>query len=225
MREKIIEAYKTICNKGLVIFSWGNISIKQENNILITPSGIPVDLLSPNKIVEVNYNKEYKGDFKPSVDTGIHLELYKSFDNINSIIHTHSPYVTSFAQARKSIPCLGTTHADYFYQDIPIARDLNKDEIFRDFEKYTGKSVVDTFKNLNINSNNMKACLLPNHGSLVWGESLEKCLENALVLEEIAKLAYRTLTLISPNTKPFMDINIINKHFNRKNGKNKYYGQ
>ena len=223
IKKNVYEAYKKIRENGLVIGSWGNVSACESDSIVITPSGIPIDELNSEKLVKVKLSGDIADtDYKPSVDTDIHLEIYKGFDGVRSVIHTHSEYATIFAQAKMPIPCVGTTHADYFYNEIPIVKDLTKEQIDNDFEKNSGKSIVDFFREYKINPLHMKAALLPSHGPVVWGESIEDAVENAVVLEHIAKLAYRTGIL---NDWPDMDSNLIKKHFFRKHGGESYYGQ
>ena len=226
IKREIINAYKKIVDEGLVILTWGNVSARKGDSIYITPSGVPLKKLKEKKIVNVGLNGEWSNDkFKPSVDTDIHLEIYNSFDKVNCVIHTHSQYATAFAQAKQSIPCLGTTHADYFYGDIPVVEDLTEDEINNDFEKNIGKKVVDFYSKNAVNYLDMKAVLMPNHGSLVWGESIQEAVENAIVLEEVAKMTYRSLNLINIKSDGEMDKNLLDKHFLRKHGDTKYYGQ
>ena len=223
-KEKVYLAYKEIVDNGLVIGSWGNVSCYIESNeiIIITPSGISIDNLSSKKMVSVDIFGNIIDIYsKPSVDIDIHLEIYKGFSGVGSVIHTHSEYATIFSQAKLSIPCVGTTHSDYFYNDIPLVNDLSKDEIDNEFEMNSGKSIVNFFNDNEINPLHMKAALLPSHGPVVWGESIENAVESAIVLEHISKLAYRTLMLKNPK----MDSNLIDKHFFRKHGKDKYYGQ
>ena len=225
-KKEIIRAYKKIVDEKLVILTWGNVSYRKNKSVFITPSGVSLSELSESKIVKVNLNGTYdKSQLKPSVDTNIHLEIYNNFEKVGSVIHTHSQYATSFAQAKQPIPCLGTTHADYFYGDIPVVGDLTEDEINNDFEKNIGKKVVDFYAKNDVNYLQMKAILLPNHGSLVWGETIDEAVENAIVLEEVAKMAYRSLNLININNDGKMDKNLLDKHFLRKHGDTKYYGQ
>ncbi len=223
----VYEAYKKICESGLVIGSWGNVSLRDEVDrdlVTITPSGVSINDLATDKLVSVKISNKnvvgYRG-FKPSVDTDIHLEIYKGFSDVESVIHTHSEYATIFSQAKMSISCMGTTHSDYFYGEIPVVKDLTKSEIDNDFEKNSGKSIVNFFNENNINPLHIKAALLPSHGPVVWGESIEDAVDNAIVLEHIAKLAYRTRILGDVN----MDTNLIDKHFLRKHGEDSYYGQ
>ena len=223
----VYEAYKKICESGLVIGSWGHVSLRDEVDrdlVTITPSGVSINDLATDKLVSVKISNKnvvgYRG-FKPSVDTDIHLEIYKGFSDVESVIHTHSEYATIFSQAKMSISCMGTTHSDYFYGEIPVVKDLTKSEIDNDFEKNSGKSIVNFFNENNINPLHIKAALLPSHGPVVWGESIEDAVDNAIVLEHIAKLAYRTRILGDVN----MDTNLIDKHFLRKHGEDSYYGQ
>ena len=217
----VYEAYKKICESGLVIGSWGNVSVKDKDLFTITPSGVSIDDLTIEKLVTFRTLDETTSEYKPSVDTNIHLEIYEGFGGVKSVIHTHSEYATIFSQAKLPIPCVGTTHSDYFYGEIPIVDDLTKNQIDNDFEKNSGKSIVNFLKQNKINPLHMKAALLPSHGPVVWGESIEDAVDNAIVLEHIAKLAYRTCILSDVN----MDTNLIDKHFFRKHGENSYYGQ
>ena len=224
---EIVEAYKKICNNGLVINSWGNVCASDGSKVWITPSGVKAKDLDVFSIVEVDLhgNKTHKNKFNPSVDTKIHTELYRHFrqnDGMKSVIHTHSKYATIFAQAKSDIPCLGTTHSDYFYGDIPCVDELNDDEIHNDFEKNSGKSIIKYFEKYELNPNQIKAALLPSHGVMIWGSSINEAIDNAIVLEHIAELCYHTLNL---NKNVIMNEKLIDKHFLRKHGEEKYYGQ
>ena len=173
IKKNVYEAYKKICENGLVIGSWGNVSACESDSIVITPSGIPIDELNSEKLVKVKLSGDIADtDYKPSVDTDIHLEIYKGFDGVRSVIHTHSEYATIFAQAKMPIPCVGTTHADYFYNEIPIVKDLTKEQIDNDFEKNSGKSIVDFFKKNKINPLHMKAVYLANSAMLLSSRDL-----------------------------------------------------
>ena len=156
------------------------------------------------------------------MDTPTHLEIYKSFDDVRCVIHTHSRYATIFAQAASEIPCLGTTHADYFYGNIPCVDCPTKREVDRNYEEYTGKSITSFHIQNNIDYNSMQACLVAGHGPFVWGKTIDSALENAKVLEIIAELAHKTLSL---NKNSYLPRYILNKHFLRKHGDKKYYGQ
>lgn len=218
---------KSLKDNNLVKLTWGNASVLCEDNkhIIIKPSGVDFDKLTFSQlcIIELYTGKLVSG-MKPSVDTAIHLEIYKAFPEIKSIIHSHSKFATSWAQALRTIPILGTTHADYFLTDIPVARQLEKFEL-EEYEKSLGQSVVDYYQHKKINPLNIPAILLPGHGVMVFSDSPKRTLECAIVLEEIAEMAYYT-TAINPNIKPCrLSRDLYTKHFERKNGINKYYGQ
>lgn len=225
--EDCLELNKSLQKNGLVKLTWGNASVIDDEGkkMAIKPSGVNFDELtfSQISIVELYTNKHVSG-LKPSVDTPIHLEIYKSFPEIKSVIHTHSKYATSWAQANKSIPILGTTHADYFLDSIPVARSLSDSEI-SEYEKNLGKSVVDYFQEKKINPLNIPAILLPNHGVLIFSDSPDRTLECAIVVEEIAEMAAITKSLKPTFTESRINKKIYKKHFERKNGFNKYYGQ
>tara|TARA_B100001559_G_C16402474_1_gene576409 strand:- start:132 stop:812 length:681 start_codon:yes stop_codon:yes gene_type:complete len=220
-----VELNQDIVKNGLVNLTWGNGSVidRETSTVYIKPSGINVSDLLSSEISKVNLNGEFIGGKKPSVDTDIHLELYRGFSNVQSIVHTHSKYCTIFAQLEQSIPALGTTHADYFWGDIPIINQLTPKLIESNYESNTGKSVVQHFKNNKISSLNIPAALLPQHGILTWGASAKEALENAIVAELCAEMAYKQL-LMSPN-KRSMNNELLDKHFSRKHGSTKYYGQ
>ena len=218
---------KSLKDNNLVKLTWGNASVLCEDSkhIIIKPSGVDFDKLTFSQlcIIELYTGKLVSG-MKPSVDTAIHLEIYKAFPEIKSIIHSHSKFATSWAQALRSIPILGTTHADYFLTDIPVARQLEKFEL-EEYEKSLGQSVVDYYQHKKINPLNIPAILLPGHGVMVFSDSPKRTLECAIVLEEIAEMAYYT-TAINPNVLPCsLSRDLYTKHFERKNGINKYYGQ
>lgn len=164
-----------------------------------------------------------EGDLKPSSDTKTHIELYKHFNSIGGIVHTHSHYATSWAQAGKEIPPFGTTHADTFYGNIPCTRPMSYEEIEGSYEKETGRVIIELFRNNNINENNMGAVLVKSHGPFTWGQSVAEAVENAITLEETAKMAFNT-ELLNHNQEPIESV-LLNKHFFRKHGKDAYYGQ
>tara|TARA_B100000886_G_scaffold338420_1_gene301208 strand:+ start:1370 stop:2011 length:642 start_codon:yes stop_codon:yes gene_type:complete len=208
----------------LVIQNFGNVSIRHENHIIIKPSGVNLKKVSFNNMVSVNiFDEKYTGQLKPSSDTPTHIELYKSYSDIQSIVHTHSPYATSWAQAGLPIPCFGTTHADFWEDKIPITRKLKKKEIETNYEKNTGLVIIETFRNLKITPLKSPGVLVNNHGVFTWGESYYEAIKNAEAIELIAEMAFNSL-MINPNLKPLNKI-LHNKHFYRKHGKNKYYGQ
>ena len=220
---ELIKANRNLSDKGLVISTWGNVSFRNERNMYIKPSGVPYEELQVDKmsVIDIDTDKHI-GGMKPSVDAPTHMALYKHFPKINSIVHTHSKYCTIFAQAKRSIPCLGTTHADSFYGDIPIVDELQAAYIKEDYEKHTGMKIVGHFNKNNISYFDMPAVLVPSHGLFTWGCSSEKAFENAFVLEHIAEMAYKTLLLES---HAYLDKNILDKHFFRKHGDSQYYGQ
>jgi L-ribulose-5-phosphate 4-epimerase len=225
--EDCLSLNKSLKEHDLVKLTWGNASVLTEDgkHIVIKPSGIEFDKLTFSQlcIVELYTGKLISG-MKPSVDTAIHLEIYKAFPEIKSIIHSHSKFATSWAQALKPIPILGTTHADYFLSDIPVARQLEKFEL-DEYEKNLGQCVVDFYQSKKINPLNIPAILLPGHGVMVFSDSSKRTLECAIVLEEIAEMAYYT-TSINPHIQPCrLSRDLYKKHFERKNGINKYYGQ
>ena len=225
LKEKVSNANKKLVELGLVILTFGNLSAIDESKeyVAIKPSGVDYRSLKKEgiSILDLEYNL-IEGK-KPSSDALSHLELYRNFEGIESIAHTHSIYATIFAQAKKPINCLGTTHADYFRGDIPITRNLTEKEIKENYELNTGRVIIETFTEKKINPLEIQACLVSSHGPFVWGESIEKTLENSYILEEIAKINLRVLTL-NPKISPIPQ-HLLDKHYFRKHGKNAYYGQ
>ena len=225
--EDCLALNKSLKENNLVKLTWGNASVLSEDgkSIVIKPSGVNFSDLTYSQLCIVDlYSGKLISGMKPSVDTAIHLEIYKAFPEIKSIIHSHSKFATSWAQALRPIPILGTTHADYFISDIPVSRQLEKDEL-DEYEKNLGQCVVDYYQNKKINPLNIPAILLPGHGVMVFSDSPKRTLECAIVLEEIAEMAYYT-TSINPNIQPCrLSRELYTKHFERKNGINKYYGQ
>jgi len=224
--KKLIEVNQRLIKEKLVIFTWGNASFRTSSNtIYIKPSGVPFKDLTEEKMSEVALDSKMhlKGN-KPSVDTPTHIELYNNFSSVNAIIHTHSKYCTIFAQAKKNIPCLGTTHADYFYGDIPVVNELSAQKIKQNYEENTGAQIAEYFLANNIDPLQIPAALSPSHGVFVWGHNLDHAIKNAIVLENIAEIAYKTLTLCYNDDIKFDRI-LLDKHFLRKHGSKKYYGQ
>ncbi len=208
----------------LVIQNFGNVSVRYENYIIIKPSGVNLKKISYDNMVPVNiFDGKYTGRLKPSSDTPTHIEIYKHYRDIQSIVHTHSPYATSWAQAGFPIPCFGTTHADFWKDKIPITRKLKKKEIEANYEKNTGLVIIETFKKLKTTPLESPGVLVNNHGVFTWGESPQDAIKNAEAIELIAKMAFNSL-MINPDLKP-VDKILHNKHFYRKHGENKYYGQ
>lgn len=224
LKKQVYEANMELPRRGLITYTWGNVSgIDRETGyIVIKPSGVDYELLKAADMVIVDLEgNKIEGEYKSSSDTPTHLELYKAFPEIGGIVHTHSPWATAWAQAGRSIPCYGTTHADYFYGSIPCARSLTKDEIESDYEKNTGLVIIDTFKELNPSF--VPGVLCINHGPFTWGKDAMEAVHNAVVLEEVAKMAFQTEQINTHvNAAPEA---IKEKHFMRKHGKNAYYGQ
>jgi|TARA_Y100000034_G_scaffold127985_1_gene181793 L-ribulose-5-phosphate 4-epimerase len=222
VKHQTLQANKWIVDKKLVFLTWGNVSLRHEGRVFIKPSGIDLESVSLEEISEVDLNGNIISGLKPSVDTPAHLELYSGFDRINSIVHTHSKYATVFAQLNRSIDCFGTTHADYFKGSIPLVPIPDWNDI-ESYEKTTGKAIVSYFKEKDINPLEISAALVSGHGVFAWGETLDRALENAYVLELIAEMAY--LTIVVRPLAAELDSKILEKHFLRKNGNGKYYGQ
>ena len=211
---------------GLVTFTWGNVSgIDREKGLfVIKPSGVDYDKLRPEHMVVVDMDgNKVEGDLNPSSDTPTHLELYKAFPECGGIVHTHSSWATSFAQACRPIVPFGTTHADYFYGEIPATRLMTKEEIEGEYEKNTGLVIIETFKNKGIDPQAVPGVLVSNHGPFAWGTDANNAVHNAVVMEEVAKMALRSMQL-SPLLTPISQT-ILDKHYLRKHGKNAYYGQ
>ena len=210
----------------LVTFTWGNVSgiDRQTGLVVIKPSGVEYDGMTAEDMVVVDLDgRVVEGKWKPSSDTATHVELYKAFPEIGGVVHTHSSYATSWAQAGRDIPCYGTTHADYFYGDIPCLRCLSKAEIEEAYEKNTGLLIVSEFRRLGKDPAAVPGCLCKNHGPFVWGKDPFEAVHNAVVLEECAKMAYRC-EVIDPDVRSAPQA-LQDKHYLRKHGKNAYYGQ
>ncbi len=226
IRKRVLKANVDLWEKGIVIYTWGNVSEidRRTNYVYIKPSGVDYSIMTEEDIVVVDLltGDIVCGDKKPSTDTPTHLEIYKAFPEVGGITHTHSIYAVAFAQAGLDIPIMGTTHADYFAGDIPCTRPMTDEEICRDYEENTGRVIVDTFNDRSINPKDIPAVLVRNHGPFIFGTNSTESEYNAVVLETIAKMAHITLEL---NESPSMLGTLVNKHFSRKHGKNAYYGQ
>ncbi len=226
LKKRVYEANVLLPKYGLVTFTWGNVSEidRQSGLFAIKPSGVDYDRLTPDDMVIMDLDgNKVEGKYKPSSDTPTHLELYKAFADIGGIVHTHSSYATSWAQAGRSIPCYGTTHADYIYGEVPCVRCLTKEEIDSAYETNTGLLIIDEFKRTNRDVKAVPCVLCKNHGPFAWGKDAHEAVHNAVVLEEVAKMAYRAET-INPEIKPAPQ-ELQDKHYFRKHGANAYYGQ
>lgn len=226
LKQRVYEANMLLPKHGLVTFTWGNVSeIDEEAGIFaIKPSGVEYDKLTPEDMVLMDLNgNKVEGRYNPSSDTPTHLELYKAYPEIGGIVHTHSSYATSWAQAGRDIPCYGTTHADYIYGEVPCLRCLTKEEIDEAYEKNTGLLIVHEFRRMNKDVMAVPAVLCKNHGPFTWGKNAHEAVHNAVVLEEVAKMAYRAET-IAPRIQPAPQ-ELQDKHYYRKHGANAYYGQ
>lgn len=226
LKQEVYEANMLLPKYHLVTFTWGNVSgIDREKGLfVIKPSGVDYDKLTPDSMVVVNLEGEVvEGDYRPSSDTPTHVVLYNRFQEIGGVVHTHSPWATSWAQAGRGIPCYGTTHADYLYGQVPCVRTLTKEEIETAYEKNTGVLIADEFERLAVDYLATPAVLCKNHGPFTWGKDAKEAVHNAVVLEEVAKMAARC-EQIAPKVNPAPQ-ELQDKHYYRKHGKNAYYGQ
>lgn len=224
LKQQVLEANLQLPEHHLVTFTWGNVSgIDRESGlVVIKPSGVEYSKLQAEDMVVVDLEGNVvEGHLKPSSDTATHLALYKEFEDIGGIVHTHSQWATIWAQAGRSIPALGTTHADYFYGEIPCTRKMTKHEIEGAYELETGNVIIETFAGKS--PAELPGVLVNNHGPFCWGKDAHNAVHNAVVLEEIAKMAYHSLTL-QPNVKA-IDQELLDKHYLRKHGAKAYYGQ
>lgn len=226
LKQCVYTANMELPQRGLVTYTWGNVSgIDRERGlVVIKPSGVDYDGLTPDKLVVVDLAGEIvEGEWKPSSDTKTHLALYRAFPALGGIVHTHSPYAVAWAQAGQDIPCYGTTHADYFYGPIPCARQLTQAEVAEDYEENTGRVIAETFQTRGIDPVHTPGVICRSHGPFTWGKSPAEAVYHAVVLEEVAKMALLTRQVdaaAAPAPQYMLD-----KHFLRKHGPNAYYGQ
>lgn len=222
-KERVFCANLALVEHGLVIFTWGNVSgIDRERGlVVIKPSGVPYDRMTASQMVVLNLDGQVvEGDLNPSSDAPTHLEIYKAFPQTGGIVHTHSTYATAWAQAGCAIPVVGTTHADYFYGEIPCTRDMTAEEIAGEYERQTGAVIVEAFRDRD--PMQTPAVLAVNHGPFCWGRTPEEAVHNGVVLEQVAKMAYVSRSL---NRKMPMNDLLTEKHYDRKHGAGAYYGQ
>ncbi len=225
LKEQVFQANLLLPKHGLITFTWGNVSgINREKGLaVIKPSGVSYEAMKADDmvVVELETGKVVDGELKPSSDTPTHVELYKAFPNIGGIVHTHSRWTTSFAQAGRGIAALGTTHADYFYGEIPCTRKMTKAEIEGEYEKETGSVIIETFKDKDPDA--IPAVLVHSHGPFTWGKDAMDAVHNAVVLDEVAFMNFHTL-MLEPKIQS-MQQELLDKHYLRKHGANAYYGQ
>lgn len=224
LKKEVFQANLDLVKQGLVIFTWGNVSgvDREKGLVVIKPSGVSYETMKLEDMVVVSLEtgKVVEGDLNPSSDTPTHLVLYRAFQNIQGVVHTHSTYATAWAQAGKDIPNIGTTHADYFYKAVPCTADMTKEEVEGKYELETGNVIVKRFEG--INPDHTPGVLVKNHGPFTWGTSPANAVYNAKVLEQCAKMAFISFA-INPETT--MNPLLIEKHYSRKHGPNAYYGQ
>ena len=227
LKQQVYEANMELPRRGLVTYTWGNVSgiDRAGGFVVIKPSGVAYEELTSDKMVVVDLQTGtiVEGSLNPSSDTKTHLELYKAFPALGGIVHTHSPFAVAWAQAGRDIPCYGTTHADYFYGPVPCARHLTAAELEEDYETNTGKVIVETFQNRNIDPVAVPAVICHSHGPFTWGRDAAQAVYHAVVLEEVAKMALFTRQ-IDPAAAPAPQ-SMQDKHYLRKHGPNAYYGQ
>lgn len=228
LKKEVFEANMLLPKYNLVVFTWGNVSgIDREKGLMvIKPSGVEYDEMTADDmvVVDLQSGKKIEGKLNPSSDTQTHLELYREFKNIGGVVHTHSRWAVTFAQAGRGIPALGTTHGDYFYGEIPCTRKMRPEEIAGDpghYELQTGKVITETFRGIDADS--IPAVLVHSHGPFTWGTDPKNAVHNAVVLEELAFMAWHTMQL-NPEIPP-MQQELLDKHYLRKHGANSYYGQ
>jgi L-ribulose-5-phosphate 4-epimerase len=227
LREQVLDANLEIVRAGLVVLTFGNASgVDRDAGVMaIKPSGVPYDELGPEAMVVVDLESGavVDGEHRPSSDTPTHLVLYRRFEGVGGIVHTHSPFATAWAQACREIPCLGTTHADHFSGAVPVTRALTREETEGEYERLTGEVVVETFTELGLDPLAMPAVLVASHGPFAWGGDAADAVENAVALEAVAAAAHRT-EVLRPGIEPIGDA-LLRRHFLRKHGPGAYYGQ
>lgn len=226
LKKQVFEANQELVTRGVVIYTWGNVSGISDDRkyMIIKPSGVEYSNMTEDDmvVVEISNGNVVEGKWKPSSDTKTHLELYKAFLEIKGVVHTHSVNAVAFAQAGINIPALGTTHADYFYGDIPCTRELTREEVEGDYEENTGKVIVETISSLGYDPMSIPGIVVKSHGPFAWGTSPANAVYNAVVMEKVAEIGLKTLIL---NKCSNIEQYILDKHYMRKHGPNAYYGQ
>lgn len=225
LKETVCEANLELSRRGVVLYTWGNVSgiDRARGLIVIKPSGVPYQGMQPSDMVVVDLEgRIVEGTLNPSSDTPTHLELYKAFPEIGGVVHTHSTHAVVFAQAGMEIPPLGTTHADYFYGAVPVSRSLTRDEVQEAYERNTGRVIVETVKEMGKPPLAVPGVLVRNHGPFTWGKDPEEAVYHSVVLEEIAEMAWKTLQI---NPSAALPPYVLEKHYQRKHGPRAYYGQ
>lgn len=225
LKETVCEANLELSRRGVVLYTWGNVSgiDRARGLVVIKPSGVPYQGMQPSDMVVVDLEgRIVEGTLRPSSDTPTHLELYKAFPEIGGVVHTHSTHAVVFAQAGMDLPALGTTHADYFYGAVPVSRSLTRDEVQEAYEKNTGRVIVETVQETGREALDVPGVLVRNHGPFTWGKDPEEAVYHSVVLEEIAEMAWKTLQI---NPSAALPPYILEKHYQRKHGPKAYYGQ
>jgi len=224
LREQVLDANLDLVRKGLVLYTFGNVSgiSRRDKVVVIKPSGVEYDRLKPEDLVATDLDGNVlDGNLRPSSDLPTHLVLYKAFPNIGGVAHSHSEYATSWAQARMPIPCLGTTHADYFHGPVPVTDSMRESDIASEYEENTGHAIVKAFKDKDYEA--VPAVLVANHGPFAWGPDAKTAAHNAVMVEAVARMAYFTMTINQEAEE--VDRSLHDKHYFRKHGRNAYYGQ
>lgn len=225
LKETVCEANLELSRRGVVLYTWGNVSgiDRARGLVVIKPSGVPYQGMQPSDMVVVDLEgRIVEGTLRPSSDTPTHLELYKAFPEIGGVVHTHSTHAVVFAQSGMEIPPLGTTHADYFYGAVPVSRSLTRAEVQEAYEKNTGRVIVETVQETGRKALDVPGVLVRNHGPFTWGKDSEEAVYHSVVLEEIAEMAWKTLQI---NPSAALPPYILEKHYQRKHGPQAYYGQ
>lgn len=230
LKQRVFEANLKLVEYQLVVLTWGNVSAidREKGLVVIKPSGVPYSTMTADDMVVMDLDgNKVEGRLNPSSDTPTHLELYRQFPSLGGIVHTHSSWACSWAQAGRDVPAYGTTHADFANGDVPCTRGLTAEEVYGEYELNTGKVIVEELARRGVSPDACPAVLVHRHGPFTWGKDEEKAVENALILEEVCKMAYRTesVAALSSGSDIGIEDYLLDKHYQRKHGKNAYYGQ